>query len=206
MPLEFEYAYLKSVLGGLAKPRIKVTPYMPKIRIQPSRRVEVISAWSGIEEIIPDLIERFDLGTESCLEFGVELGFSTVALSSYFASVTGVDTFQGDRHTKRTRDLFAETSERLASFDNIQLIRADYRDYTKTADPDARYDLIHVDIIHTFADTYACGLWSAQHSKCTIFHDTQSFPAVKQAVREVARDTGKEFYNFKEFFGLGIVI
>ena len=94
MPHEFEYAYLKSVLGGLIKPRIKVTPYVPKMRRRPSRNVDMISAWKGIEEIIPDLIERFQLGTDSCLEFGVEHGFSTVALSSYFSSVTGVAPFK----------------------------------------------------------------------------------------------------------------
>jgi hypothetical protein len=117
-----------------------------------------------------------------------------------------VDTFQGDRHTTVFEDFYAETSARLEPYGNIEVIRADYRDFIKEADPGVTYDLIHVDIIHTFADTYACGVWSAHHSKCTIFHDTESFPAVKQAVREIARDTGKKFYNFTEFYGLGIVV
>jgi hypothetical protein len=206
MAREFEYAYVKSVLGSLVRSRIKIIPYIPSARKPPPRSVEVYSAWKGIEEIIPDLIERFDLGTERCLEFGVERGFSTVALSSYFKSVTGVDTFMGDKHTNVFDDFLEATSARVAPYDNIALIRADYRDFIKTADPSFNYDLVHVDIIHTFADTYACGLWSAQHSKCTIFHDTESFPAVKQAVREIARKTGKKFYNFEECYGLGIVV
>jgi hypothetical protein len=205
MPLEFEYAHLKSVLGGLAKPRIKIIPYVPSVRKPSPRSIEVFTAWKGLEEIIPDIIERFDLGTERCLEFGVEHGFSTVALSSYFSSVTGVDTFQGDRHTAIFTDIYEQTLATVAPYGNIQLVRSDYQSFIKSAEQSKMYDLIHVDIIHTFADTYDCGLWSAKHSTCTIFHDTESFPAVKQAVREVARETGKKFYNFTEFFGLGIV-
>jgi hypothetical protein len=68
------------------------------------------------------------------------------------------------------------------------------------------YDFIHVDIVHTFADTFACGLWSANHAKCVAFHDTESFPAVKRAVADIARQTGKTFYNFVESNGLGILI
>ena len=36
-------------------------------------------------------------------EFGVERGYSTAALSCFFDSVTGVDTFQGDIHTRDPR-------------------------------------------------------------------------------------------------------
>jgi hypothetical protein len=71
---------------------------------------------------------------------------------------------------------------------------------------DSHYDLIHVDIIHTYADTFTCGLWSAMHSSCVLFHDTESFPAVKRAVIDIARKSGKTFYNFKESYGLGILI
>jgi tRNA uridine 5-carbamoylmethylation protein Kti12 len=106
---------------------------------------------------------------------------------------------------------FLETSTRKqlpgcppSTFDNIHLIRSDYRDWIKK--DESHYDLIHVDIIHTFADTFACGLWSAKHAKCVIFHDTESYPAVKQAVIEIARDTGKKFYNFRESNGLGILV
>jgi hypothetical protein len=87
---------------------------------------------------------------------------------------------------------------------NIQLIRNDYRDFIKQ--DHGTFGPIHVDIIHTFADTFACGLWSANHSQCTIFHDTESFPQVRQAVVEIARATGEKFYNFKESFGLSILI
>jgi hypothetical protein len=63
-----------------------------------------------------------------------------------------------------------------------------------------------VDIVHTYEHTYRCGLWSAQHSKCTLFHDTESFFDVKMAVVDIARATGKRFYNFRQCYGLGIVV
>jgi hypothetical protein len=203
---DFEFAYAASRALGAVRPTVPITPYLPAHRETPSRRLEIFSAWTGLETVIADIIATFHLGTERCLEFGVENAFSTVALSSYFASVTGVDTFQGDIHTTILKDSYNTACANTAPYSNIKLIRSDYRDYIKTADQSILYDLIHVDIIHTFADTYACGLWSARHSTCTIFHDTESFPAVKQAVSDLARTTGKKFYNFIEFHGLGILV
>jgi hypothetical protein len=203
MIIELEYAYWKSVLAGLAAPPVNITPYIPEYRQLPKRVLQVESAWQGIESILAEIITKFDIGTDRSLEFGVEFGYSTVALSSFFDSVIGVDTFLGDKHS-RYRDLYDETVQRLSSFDNIQLRRSDYKDWIKT--DDSYYNLIHVDIIHTYADTFACGLWSAMHSKCAIFHDTESFPAVKQAVRDISRQTGKRFYNFSECNGLGILV
>jgi hypothetical protein len=201
---EFELAHWQSRLKSAFQPRIPVQPYVPSARQTPLRTLDVNSAWAGIERILADLIGQFDIPTERCLEFGVEFGFSAVALSSYFQSVTGVDTFQGDIHTVNNQDIYDDTRARLAPYPNIQLVRSDYRDFIKQDHGD--FGLVHVDIVHTFADTYACGLWSARHSRCTIFHDTESFPQVKQAVREIARATGKKVYNFEESYGLGIVV
>jgi hypothetical protein len=198
-----EIEYWKSLFGGIIKPTVPVLPYVPKRRQLPPRVLPVESAWKGIESVLSDLISRFDIGTSRSLEFGVEHGYSTAALSCFFDSVTGVDAFLGDKHTFM-RDLYAETSSRLSSFDNIQIIRSDYRDWIRK--DDGFYDLIHVDIIHTYIDTFTCGLWSAKHSKCVLFHDTESFPAVKRAVIDIARESGKTFYNFKESSGLGILI
>jgi predicted O-methyltransferase YrrM len=162
------------------------------------------TAWKGIESILSDIIERFQIKTDRCLEFGVERGYSTAALSSYFNSILGVDTFLGDMHTRLNEDFFEETARNLSGFDNIRLVRSDYRDWINQ--DTNHYDLIHVDIVHTYADTFACGLWSAEHAKCVIFHDTESFPEVKEAVRQICRKTGKNFYNFPESFGLGIIV
>jgi hypothetical protein len=204
MKFELELAYWKSIAGGLTQPKIPIIPYIPKRRQLPSRMLEVTSAWKGIESILSDITDRFQLGTERCLEFGVEYGYSTTALSSIFTSVIGVDTFVGDKHTIGKNDIYDETVGRLSIFENIKLVRSDYRDWIKH--DTSSYDLIHIDIIHIYADTFACGLWSASHSRCAIFHDTESFPVVKQAVSDIARRTGKAFYNFKESNGLELLV
>lgn len=204
MQVILEVPYWQSVMSNVVKPKISVLPYVPNRREVPARVLEVFSAWKGIENILADLIERFDISTEACLEFGVEFGFSTAALSSYFDRVTGVDTFQGDQHTGNRRDIYTETSNRLSPYKNIELVRSDYKQFIQK--DHGSFGIIHVDIVHTFADTFACGLWSARHSQCTIFHDTESFPQVKRAVTEIARATGKQFFNFTESHGLGILV
>jgi len=199
-----ELEYWKAVVAGLRRPRVPIVPFVPVQLRSPARMLRVDSAWKGIEGILSDLIDRFQIGTNSCLEFGVEFGYSTAALSAFFKSVIGVDTFAGDQHTANKRDVYDETVTRLSPFENVRLIRSDYRDWIKQ-DTDS-YDLIHVDIVHTYSDTFACGLWSAAHSQCVIFHDTESFPTVRRAVVEISRVTGKRFYNFKGSHGLGILV
>jgi Methyltransferase domain len=199
-----EVEYWKSVVHGWWSPRVAIEPYVPQRRQLPPRVLTPATAWKGIESILGDLIDRFGIGTRECLEFGVEYGYSTVALSCFFDHVTGVDTFCGDEHTENKSDIFALTSSRLARYDNICLVRNDYRDWIRQ---DTRtYDLIHVDIVHTYIDTFTCGMWSAEHAPCVLFHDTLSYPAVKRAVIDIARQTGKRFYNFQESYGLGIVV
>lgn len=199
-----EIEYWKSVFKGFVAQRVNVLPYIPQHRKLPPRVLPVATAWKGIESVLGDMIQRFGIGTRRCLEFGVEYGYSTAALSCFFDSVTGVDTFVGDKHTTNKSDIFAETSDRLSRFDNIRLVRSDYRNWT--AMDNNFYDLIHVDIVHTYIDTLTCGLWSARHAHCVLFHDTESFAAVRRAVIDISRMTGKRFYNFKESNGLGILI
>lgn len=199
-----EIEYWKSVVAGLVAPKVTVLRYVPETRQLPPRILSQPTAWKGIESILGDLIRRFNIGTRHCLEFGVEYGYSTAALSSFFETVTGVDIFCGDKHTSNKSDIFVQTSARLAGFNNIRLVCSDYRDWI--AKDESSYDLIHVDIVHTYIDTFTCGLWSARHAQCAIFHDTLSFPAVKRAVLDIARQTGKRFYNFEESYGLGILV
>jgi hypothetical protein len=197
-----ESAGLRGLLRAIRSPR--AIPYVPLALARPSRSITVPSAWSGLELILADVIQRFNVGQARCLEFGVEFGYSTVALSSYFHEVIGVDLFTGDMHTTHQGDHYASTSEALALFANISLVRSDYRDWIEQ--DLSQYDLVHVDIVHTYSDTYRCGLWSAQHAKCVLFHDTESFRAVKRAVHDIALDTGKTFYNYKPHNGLGILV
>ncbi|MBC6988287.1 class I SAM-dependent methyltransferase [Hymenobacter sp. BT491] len=181
-----------------------VIPYAPEKSYTPEKMLDIVSAWAGHEKVILDIIKRFDLEQNSCLEFGVEFGYSAVIFSNYFKKVVGVDIFVGDIHTNHKGDHYEETKDRLSKYENIELIKMDYKEWLKK--DDNFYDLIHVDIVHTYEDTYKCGLWSAQHSKCAIFHDTESFPEVKKAVYDIAKKTGKKFYNYPEYYGLGIIV
>jgi hypothetical protein len=178
-------------------------PYVVNKLDYPERLLTYDSYWRGLESIILDLIERFDLPLDSCLEFGTEYGYSAAAFANYFDRVTGVDIFTGDIHAGVHDDNYAEITEKLKPWPNVSLVKSDYRDYIKGNDD--FHGLIHVDIIHTFQETYECGLWAASHSKCAIFHDTESFPEVKKACYYIAKQTGKKFYNYTKFFGLGII-
>ena len=181
-----------------------IIDYTPQIFENPAKLPEnITTAWRGHEQIIKDLITRFNINPQSYLEFGVEFGFSAIAFSNYFKEVTGVDTFEGDIHTMNKQNHFEQTKNAMSVYPNILLVKADYKDYI-LKDKNT-YDLIHVDIVHTYEDTYKCGLWAAQHSKVTIFHDTDSFFEVKRAVYAIAKKTKKRFYQYKPHYGLGII-
>lgn len=201
----FNFDFIKLSITKIFKSKPEVILYTPTKIQKPSNLIQCDSAWKGLESIIEDIADRFELERNSCLEFGVEFGYSSVAFSNYFKSVFGVDTFQGDIHTKNKEDIYADTKERLKNYKNIKLIQADYKDFTKEHNKEF-YDLVHVDIVHTYIDTFKCGLWSARHSKCVIFHDTESFKSVKDAVMDIAWLTNKKFYNYEKCNGLGILV
>lgn len=178
--------------------------YRPLQKKMPAQMMQIPSAWVGLESIVEDILDRFKIGRENCIEFGTEYGYSTVAFSNFFKHVTGIDIFIGDTHSGRKADHYEETKASIAAIKNITLIRSDYRDWIQQ--DDAQYDFAHVDIIHSYEDTYKCGLWAVQHSKCCIFHDTESFSEVKRAVFDIAKHTGKKAYNYPLHHGLGIVV
>lgn len=164
------------------------------------------SSWAGLERLLPALLKDFDVHPGKALEFGVQHGFSTAALANYFESVEGVDTFQGDQHAGFGDPVatMRDTALRLAGFPNVTLLRSDYQSFGAAHDS-ASYDLVHIDIVHTFYDTYQCGRWSLRRSSCVIFHDTISFPEVQRAVAQLAEESGRNFYNFSKHYGLGIL-
>jgi hypothetical protein len=178
--------------------------YIPKSKRLPAKMLQTPTAWKGLELIIEDILERFEIGRNSCIEFGVEYGYSTVVFSNYFKQVTGVDIFIGDEHTKGVKNHYDKTSKSLEKYENIKLYMKDYKDWIK--EDDKAYDFSHVDIVHNYQETYECGLWAVQHSKCCIFHDTESFAEVRRAVFDIAKDTGKTAYNYPFHHGLGIIV
>lgn len=178
--------------------------YKPISKKRPEKMINVVSAWRGLELIIEDIIVRFNLGRKSCIEFGVEFGYSTVVLSNFFEKVIGIDTFEGDVNTLHKKEHYEATKERLSIYENITLLKSNYQ--TWILNETNYFDFAHVDIVHNYNETYECGLWVAQHSDCVIFHDTVSFPEVRKAVIDIAKATNYNMYNYPHCFGLGILI
>lgn len=184
-----------------------ITLYSPKKLRSPICLLDVPSAWKGCELVIGDIINRFKIKTDKALEFGVEYGYSTVVLSNFFKQVIGVDTFDGDQHTlhKNIEGFYEGIKDFLAPYKNIQLEKSSYQDYIKTKYMNAPFDLIHVDIVHTYQDTFNCGDWAMENATMVIFHDTESFPDVRRAVLDLSEKYSVEFYNYPHFYGLGIL-
>lgn len=178
-----------------------MNPYTPSRFEKPENLIDVPSAWRGLERIIKDIIVTFGIKQDRALEFGVEFGYSIVALSNYFKEVVGVDTFKGDNNTydKNVDGLYEAVKEVVPK--NVELVCRRYQDY----EDDKFYDLIHIDIVHTYQDTFDCGDWAMRHSSLVIFHDTESFPMVKKAVEDLAERHNAKAYNYPECHGLGIL-
>ena len=179
--------------------------YEPIIRETPNIYDKYPSAWGDIPTIIKDIIIRFNLKTNLCLEFGVENGYSTSVFSNYFKQVIGVDTFEGDIHTIDKVEHYDRTKEELSIFENINLIKNDFVDFIKDDKNNIFYDLIHIDIVHTYNETYSCGEWSVNRAPITIFHDTESFEDVKKVCIDLSEKYNLEFFNYPDSHGLGIL-
>ncbi len=177
-------------------------PYLPNKLVKPPRLIEVSTAWQGCESALEDILERFRMSRMLALEFGVFWGYSAAALANYFDTVIGVDTFRGDKMAGGCD--YHQTRECLRAFPNISLCMTDYRSFIENA-PIFHADLVHVDILHTFEDTYACGRWAAAHADVVLFHDTLSYSEVYRAVMQIASETGMSFYNWEQGCGLGIL-
>lgn len=183
---------------------VEAIEFEPRFLKQPDILISAPSAWIGLEMILSDLIERFKVGNSSVLEFGVFHGYSLVALSNFFNRACGVDTFTGDDFTGYKGDFYDVVKGNFTNIPKIEIVKMGYEEWIK--ENDSNWDLIHIDIQHTFEDTYACGKWAASHSPCVLFHDTQSYPEVKRAVAQIAEEEGLEFYEYPKFFGLGILV
>jgi len=184
---------------------MKPIKYIPESKDYNLRLVtEQPSAWGDIAAILPGLIKKFNIETKSAIEFGVEYGYSTSALANLFESVVGIDTFTGDIHAGFKGDIFEETKSYLSTYPNVELVKSMYQDYIK--DNDEQYDFAHVDIIHTYEDTFTCGEWCINHADIVVFHDTVSFVDVFLACEDLAKKYNMDFYNYEESHGLGILI
>ncbi len=170
---------------------MKEINYIPSFRKMPERVAPVATAWHPNEEIVEALIKDFGIEQNNALELGVDWGFSLIVLSGFFKEILGVDL-----HTSRCVEV-------VKQFSNIKLLNVDYSDFI-IKNINNYYNLIHIDLTHTYFETIEAGLWAVKHSDMAIFHDT-GVVELKQALEEIADMTGKTFYNFNERHGLGII-
>lgn len=200
---------MEKTYDELAKDYPWAIPYIPMIKELPNV-MWANATWGDTSSILKDIIVRFSIDPKIALEFGVATGHSTSALACYFDNVIGVDTFREDYSyiDPRRPSKLNETKELLKDYNNIHLVEILFEDYIKY-DVSERYDLIHIDLIHTYEPTYQCGEWALQHSDVVLFHDTISFPEVRRAVSDLVKKYDREFYNYYTSgatCGLGIVV
>ncbi len=176
--------------------------YIPLIKSNPRLATQKKSAWGEIPFALSDIIIRAKIERNWALEFGCEYGYSTSALANYFQSVVGVDTFKGDINSGIRPSYYEETKGYLADFPNITLVQQDYKEFIENNNN--LYDLIHIDIVHTYEDTYKCGEWSLRHADVVLFHDTM-INEVRLACYDLASQKGLNFYNYQPSYGLGIL-
>lgn len=179
--------------------------YIPEKLYTDFKQLLVGTAWRGLDQVVPDILKRFNIKTDKAIEFGVETGYSTSILAQIFKEVIGVDTFMGDVHAGTHSSSFRLPTERnLRNYSNVKLVESDYQNYIRNNDEKA--DLIHIDIVHHYKETYECGDWAVKHTDIVIFHDTLSFADVRNAVAKLAEENNREFYNYPNHCGLGILV
>jgi hypothetical protein len=170
----------------------------------PYKLSDYVSAWKGLENYILPIINNFGIKTDTMLEFGVDYGYSTDIFSKVFKKVIGVDSFISDPYLGHDQgDIFYKNIKEQFKGSNIELCRSSYQDFIK--DNNNRYDLIHIDIIHTYKETYECAEWAIMHSNVVLLHDTYSFPEMHRVCRDLSLKHKWGFINIKECHGLGVL-
>lgn len=190
----------------------RVIPYIPEQLWKPRHLVDVPTAWNGVESILRDVMLRFKIKPNTCLEFGVDYGYSTAALANFFNRVIGIDHFKGDYQAGYRDDtLLSQVQNALKDFKNIELVAEDYKTFIASIDEAAdmvhgKYDLIHIDIIHEYKPTNELGRWAIEYSDVVMFHDTIAFPEVRRAVQDIAWESGRVFYEYQVQHGVGFLV
>lgn len=170
----------------------------------PYKLSDYVSAWKGLENYVLPIIKNFNIKTDLMLEFGVDYGYSTDVFSKVFKKVIGVDSFVGDPWLGHDQgDVFYNNIKEQFKDSNIELCRTDYKSFIK--DNDNKYDLIHIDIVHTYNETYECAEWAIMHSNVVLLHDTYSFPEMHKVCRDLSLKYKWGFINIEECHGLGIL-
>jgi tRNA A58 N-methylase Trm61 len=160
--------------------------YIPQIFDTP-KTIDKPSAWSTVAPIVRDIIQRFNINPQKALEFGVGNGYSISVLANYFYEVTGIDIDCKDIDFKLL---------------NVDIWEMSYKFFIRKNK--SWYDLIHIDMDHSYEQTFDAGKWAVKHSNCVLFHDT-NMKGVMDAVLEIEK-LGYKFYNYTDPCGLGILV
>ena len=166
--------------------------------------LSVPTGWKGLEEYIKPIMTKLNINPELALEFGIDSGYSLKVFSQLFNNTVGVDRFVGDAHIGHSQgdEFYKEVLKKFAN-DKVEIIKADFRDFIKQ--DNRKYDLIHIDIVHYYDETFQCADWSIQHSDVVILHDTCSFPEIDRVCLDISKKHKVNYYNIEECHGLGVL-
>lgn len=189
---------------------MKAKAYTPKIIEHPDIDPVIQNkedVWRANCDIIKDIISRFKIDPKLALDMGVLFGLSTSALSFYFEKVIGVDTFRDDRYDNSPdRDSNLDyVKGLLGKYPNIQLIESMWQHFA-ALHLYRTYDLIHLDMIHTYDETIKAGEWALQYSDVVLFHDAKAIPAVNKACEDLSDKFHFQYWRYNKHFGLGILV
>lgn len=188
---------------------IEAIPYTPHTIIRPGRMLSNgygTSSWEGLESILADLLDHFHVARSAALEFGVEHGYSSVALSNFFDVVMGVDPFPQQTSTPPIEPMEDRCRRNCAPFGNITVIRMTWQEFAREWF-ERKYDLIHIDGEHDYANTFGAGDWACEHAPVVLFHDTNNaFVDVPRAISDLCEKHGRRWYMYPKHEGLGILV
>jgi hypothetical protein len=164
------------------------------------------SAWAGLEKVIRPIMKDFQVKTGKAIEFGVEWGYSLGTLAQIFKSVKGVDHFRGDQFCTDVAD-YDKTCSYISQWSHVEIFKESYEEFFANHDlVKEKWDMAHIDIVHTYDATFECGKKTINRCGCVIFHDTESFPDVKRACLDLSEQMNMDFYNYPHCHGLGIIV
>lgn len=168
--------------------------------------LDVASSWKGLENYMRPIVKAYNAKTNTALEFGVDYGYSLHILSQVFDKVTGVDGFVGDQHCGSSQGdyFYSDTLNRFKDISNVNIVRSSFEEYIKT---DSNfYDLIHVDIVHLYKETYECAEWCIHHSNLVLLHDIYSFPDMNKVCQDLSKKYNLGYdSSITKYHGLGIL-
>jgi hypothetical protein len=171
----------------------------------PYEKLDVLSAWAGLENYLFSIVKNLNIPPLKALEFGVDYGYSTHIFSKIFKEVIGVDTFLGDEHSGLSDkgDTFYKKVIACFKNTNVQIVRSTFENFIeKNTD---FYNLIHIDIVHLYEPTFKCAEWAVNHSNVILLHDTVSHPCIYQVCSDLVSRYNLKFYNIPNHHGLGIL-